>query len=148
MFVQSLRNRKSRPRQLGTKVLPGTFKGYALNTGGGWPGDLTIAGWRDIENHVASEVDVKRFKNLRCRNQDIAESVHISLRKGSQRRRSRTTSNLAPPQSQELRRGRSALTVGIKSRKQKWNKTMHDFQERKIILDTDFTVTLCVFSFF
>ena len=37
--------------------------GYALNSGGGCTGDLIIAGWRDIENNVASVVHVERFKS-------------------------------------------------------------------------------------
>ena len=44
-------------------MLPGKFIGYALSTGGGWTEDLIIADWHDIENCVASEVHVKRFKS-------------------------------------------------------------------------------------
>ena len=44
-------------------MLPGKFTGYALNSGGGWTGDLIIADWHDIEKYVASEVHVKRFKS-------------------------------------------------------------------------------------
>ena len=29
-----------------------------MDSGGGWTGDLIIADWRDMENHVASEVHV------------------------------------------------------------------------------------------
>ena len=37
--------------------------GYALNSGGGWTGDLTIADRHDMENYVAEEVHEKRFKS-------------------------------------------------------------------------------------
>ena len=40
-------------------MLPGKIIGYALNSGGGWTGDLVIADWHDIENSVASEGHVK-----------------------------------------------------------------------------------------
>ena len=40
---------------------------------GGWTGDLITADWRDIENCVASEVDVTRFQVQRRRNQEIAK---------------------------------------------------------------------------
>ena len=46
---------KSRLKQCGTEALPGIFFGYALSSGGGWTGDLTIADCRDIENNVAAE---------------------------------------------------------------------------------------------
>ena len=41
---------------------------YALNSGGGWVGDVIIADWRNIENNVASEVHVKSFKPKESRN--------------------------------------------------------------------------------
>ena len=41
-------------------MLPGKV---ATDSGGGWTGDLIIADWRDMENHVASEVHVKRFNS-------------------------------------------------------------------------------------
>ena len=44
-------------------MLPGIFIGYALNFGGGWSVDLIIVDWHHIENNVASEVHVKRFKS-------------------------------------------------------------------------------------
>ena len=44
-------------------MIPGIFIRYALNSGGGCTGDLIITGWRDIENNVASEVHVERFKS-------------------------------------------------------------------------------------
>ena len=53
---------KSRLHQCGTKMFPGVFIGYALNSGGGWTEDLTIADLHDIENNAASEVHVNRFK--------------------------------------------------------------------------------------
>ena len=44
-------------------MLPGIFIGHAVNSGEGWTEDLIIADWHDIENNVASEVHVKRFKS-------------------------------------------------------------------------------------
>ena len=55
--------KKSSLHQFGTKMIPRIFFGYALNSGGGWTRDLIIANWHDIENNVASENHVKRFKS-------------------------------------------------------------------------------------
>ena len=46
---------KGRLQQCGTEALPGILFRYALSSGGGWTGDLTIADCRDIENNVAAE---------------------------------------------------------------------------------------------
>ena len=56
---------KSRLHQIGKQMLPGTSIGCALKSGGDWTEteDLIIAHWHNIENHVASEVHVKRFKS-------------------------------------------------------------------------------------
>ena len=54
---------RSRRHGNGTKCFQEKVTGYALNFGGGWPGDLIIAHWRDMENHVASEVHVSRFNS-------------------------------------------------------------------------------------
>ena len=56
---------KSRLHPIEKQMLPGTSIGYALKSGGGWTEteDLIIAHWHNIENHVASEVHVKRFKS-------------------------------------------------------------------------------------
>ena len=54
----------SRLHQFGTKMLLGIYIGYTLNSGGGgWTGDLSIADWHDIEDNVASDVHVERFKS-------------------------------------------------------------------------------------
>ena len=53
---------KGRVQQFGTKMLPGIFNGYVLKSGEGWTGDLILAGWHDIDNNIASELHVKRFK--------------------------------------------------------------------------------------
>ena len=54
---------KSGLHQFGTKMLPGIFIGCALNSGRVWTGGLVITDWHDMENHVASEVHVNRFKS-------------------------------------------------------------------------------------
>ena len=91
-------------------MFPGILVGHALNSGGGWTGDVTIVDWHDTENNVASEVHVKRFKSKEVGISTIAGSIRISLRRWfSKTRTSRTTSNLAPPESRELRRGESTL---------------------------------------
>ena len=41
---------KDRLRQFGITVLSGIFIGYALQTGGGWTGDLLLVDWEDVEN--------------------------------------------------------------------------------------------------
>ena len=71
---------ESRPHQLGTKMLPGIFIGYARNSGGGWAGDLIIPDWLGIENNVASEVPAKRVKSKEVGNQETAGGIRISLR--------------------------------------------------------------------
>ena len=107
ILIRSLRKTRSRLHHLGTKVLPGRFIGYALNSGGGGTGDFIIADWHNMENNVASEVHVKRWlKSNRSWIPEIAGTIHISLRKWfSKARKSRTTSNLTPPECPELRRG-------------------------------------------
>ena len=62
----------SRLHQFGTKMLPGIFIEYELNSGGGWTEDFIIADWHDIENNVASEVHLQRFKSKEV---EIARSI-------------------------------------------------------------------------
>ena len=82
--------------------------GYALNCG-----DLIIADWHDLQNNVASEGSRQEIQVQRSRNQEIAGSIRLSLRRWfSKTRRSRGTSNLTPPESRELRRGRVPSTLG------------------------------------
>ena len=53
----------SRLHQVGPKMLPGIFIGNALNSGGGWTGDVLIADWQDIENQFKSkEVGIKKLQ--------------------------------------------------------------------------------------
>ena len=96
---------KSRHHQLGTKIIPGIFIGYALNSGGGWTGDSIIADWHNIDNNVTSEVHVKRFKSKEAGTNILQEILLFPRRWFPERRRSRTTSNHTPPGSRELRRG-------------------------------------------
>ena len=92
-------------------MLPGKFTGYALDSGEGWTGDLIIADRHGIENCVASEVHVKKIQVQRSGSQEIAGSIRISLRSWLPKtRRSRRTSNLTPPESREIRRGRIPST--------------------------------------
>ena len=52
--------------------------------------NVFVADWHDIENNVASEVHVKRFKHPKCGNQDVAGRVHNAFRRWfSRTRRSR-----------------------------------------------------------
>ena len=44
-------------------MLSRLFIGCALLAGGGWPGDLLIVDWDDLEKNIASEVNVKRFES-------------------------------------------------------------------------------------
>ena len=46
-------NDKSRFHQFGTMILLGIFIGYALNSGGGWTGDLIVADWHETEIKVS-----------------------------------------------------------------------------------------------
>ena len=61
---------ESRPHQLGTKMLPGIFIGYARNSGGGCTGLLIIVDWHGIEHNVASEVRVKKAKPQKLESRD------------------------------------------------------------------------------
>ena len=54
---------KDRLHQFGITVLSGIFIGYALQTGGGWTGDLLLIDWEDVENAESfRDIYVKRFK--------------------------------------------------------------------------------------
>ena len=86
---------------------------YALNCGGGWTGDLIIADWHDLQNNVASEGWRQEIQVQRSRNQEIAGSIRLSLRRWLRKtRRSRGTSNLMPSESRGLRRGRVPSSLG------------------------------------
>ena len=52
---------QSRIRQIGKKVLPGLFLGYALYAGGIWKGDVLVADLEELETMDASEVYSKRL---------------------------------------------------------------------------------------
>ena len=52
---------QSRIRQLGKKVLPGLFLGYALYAGGIWKGDVLVADLEELETMDASETYSKRL---------------------------------------------------------------------------------------
>ena len=67
-------------------MLPGILIGYALNSGGGWTGDLIIADWIHTENYVASEVHARRFESKVVGikySKDIFLCSHGSLRQES-----------------------------------------------------------------
>ena len=66
---------------------------------------MITADWRDIENNVASKVYVKRFKYKETGIEKLQDALTFSLRRWFPKtRKSRTTSNLTPPESGELRR--------------------------------------------
>ena len=52
---------QSRIHQLGKKILPGLFLGYALYTGGIWKGDVLVADLEELETMDASEIYSKRL---------------------------------------------------------------------------------------
>ena len=52
---------QSRIHQLGKKVLPGLFLGYALYVGGIWKGDILVADIEELETMGASEIYSKRL---------------------------------------------------------------------------------------
>ena len=52
---------QSRIHQLGKKVLPGLFLGYALYAGGIWKGDVLIADLEELDTMDASEIYSKRL---------------------------------------------------------------------------------------
>ena len=52
---------QSRIHQLGKKVLPGLFLGYALYAGGIWKGDVLVADLEELETMDASEIYSKRL---------------------------------------------------------------------------------------
>ena len=97
---------KSPVHDFWTKMLPGIFIGCALDSGGSWTGDLIIADWHDTDNNVASEVHVKRSESNEVGINKVAGNVRHSFRRWFRKKRwSRTTSNLTPPESREIRRG-------------------------------------------
>ena len=52
---------QSRIHQIGKKVLPGLFLGYALYAGGIWKGDVLVADLEELETVDASEMYSKRL---------------------------------------------------------------------------------------
>ena len=52
---------QSRIHQIGKKVLPGLFFGYALYAGGIWKGDVLVADIEELETMDASEIYSKRL---------------------------------------------------------------------------------------
>ena len=52
---------QSKIHQLGKKVLPGLFFGYALYAGGNWKGDVLIADLEELETMDASEIYSERL---------------------------------------------------------------------------------------
>ena len=58
---------KCRHHPFGAKMLPGIFIRYALNSGGGWAGDLIIADWDDVTSFLSEEVEI----NKNCRKYQI-----------------------------------------------------------------------------
>ena len=74
---------------------------------------MIIADWHDLQNNVTSVGSRQEIQVQRSRNQEIAGSIRLSLRRWfSKTRRSRGPSNLTPPESRELRRGRVPSTLG------------------------------------
>ena len=51
----------SRLHQFGSKVLPGTFLGFALHAGGIWKGDIVFADTEELEEMGASELHTRRL---------------------------------------------------------------------------------------
>ena len=72
---------KSLVHHFWTKMLPGIFIGYALDSGGSWKVELIIADWHDIDNNVASEVHVKRSESNEVGINKVAGNVRHSLRR-------------------------------------------------------------------
>ena len=102
---------KDQPKihQLGKKVLPGLFLGYALNAGGIWKGDILVADIEELETMDASEIYSKRlnaeevifpkemehlFSSRRWTNHTFwkrpgTENIHLDTGTSNPRRRSR-----------------------------------------------------------
>ena len=57
---------QSRIHQLGKKVLPGWFFGYALHAETFWKGDIMIADIEEMEKMDASEIHAKRLSERMC----------------------------------------------------------------------------------
>ena len=60
MFHRRSSKDQGRAHQFGTKALPGTFIGYALNAGESWSGDLLIVDTEDLQTTPQSETHVKK----------------------------------------------------------------------------------------
>ena len=103
---------QSRIHQLGKKVLPGLFLGYALYAGGIWKGDVLIADLEELETMDASEIYSKRlnskevifpkqgefyFSNRRRTNRNTwrrsgTENIHLETAASNSRRKVTWTS--------------------------------------------------------
>ena len=81
-MVQSLRKTKVVFYQFGTKKLPGKFIGYASEEVE-QEGDWIISDWRDIENHIASEVHAKRLKSKEVRVRTLQYAFNLPCADGS-----------------------------------------------------------------
>ena len=99
---------QSRIHQVGKKVLPGLFLGYALYAGGIWKGDVLVADFEELETMDASELYSKRlnakevifpkqgemyFSNRRWTNQNPwrrsgPENIHLGTAATNSRRES------------------------------------------------------------
>ena len=56
----------SRLHQVGKKVLPGTFLGYALYAGTIWKGDILVADIEELKKMDASEIHAKGSMQRKC----------------------------------------------------------------------------------
>ena len=99
--MQWLRKTKIRLHQCGTGVLPGILEDV---------GDLTTADWHDIENNLASEVHVKRFKSKEVGIKQLQKSIRMSLRRWLHKTtRSPTTSEYTSPETLYKAQGSDSL---------------------------------------
>ena len=76
---------KSRPHQFATKVVPGMFIGYALNSGGGWTTDLIIAAWPRHREQRRVRSSREKVEVHRSSDQKSAGSIFFPCADGSLR---------------------------------------------------------------
>ena len=72
-----------RLHQFDNKMLSGIFIGYALRTGGKCSGDLLTENYNNLENHIAPEVHVKRFKSAEVHVAKVQGTFVLSCADGS-----------------------------------------------------------------
>ena len=86
-----------RLHQLGNKMFPGPFIGYALHAEGTWSGDFLIAGWRDLEKSHRTRSPRRKIQVQRSTSHHSSGNTCVPMCwRSTQTRRIRRTSTSSP----------------------------------------------------